>query len=575
MLKTQSTTRRTPITPKYTIDLSFPAIGESEKEGRFLKVTRGAKHVILSLRQLGLNQKAEMQRLESLGVTLIMPQAQSEFIARSQEASYMAPTFKVATKIGWYQNAFVLPLSAYPKGQSKFEIHLSETNADVHSRFRCSGASEKMIELYRLCRGNSRLIFVQALSFVGPICEPFGLRAPAFQLVGKGGRGKSTPAVVAGANWGGDPRSDLGFATSWNGTPNGLEEYPPALHQTLMILDETALLPTANGRPLLFAEALMRLAQGQSKKRANGTFPERWSTPLLSTSNASVIALLDDRNRENYEAFVDRLIDINMPGNSASFYEDLHGFSDKDSFSIHLANIARNNFGHSSCAFLKRLIAGLAADRAGIKSFVAARVAGYKKESAGIASAYRDLLRAGGHFATVYAAGSLAIRLKILPFSPQELLDAILRCHRDHAAFIDDQIATFVPGAVTLADSAALGAANPAPTLTPFDRLKKYINENRKGGFVDLRTRQAKAAIMKASKGYIGIHGGRVEYWILDSVFKKIAGGDAEAKALKHQLAGKKLLATEKRSNKLNYVVKRPIPGRDRVTTVAIAGPLV
>jgi hypothetical protein len=76
---------------------------------------------------------------------------------------------------------------------------------------------------------------------------------------------------------------------------------------------------------------------------------------------------------------------------------------------------------------------------------------------------------------------------------------------------------------------------------------------------------------------YIGVHGGRVEYWILDSVFKKVVGGDAIAKVLKHDLAGRtpKLLATEKRGNKLNYVVKRFIPGMDRVTVVAIAGRII
>ena len=74
--------------------------------------------------------------------------------------------------------------------------------------------------------------------------------------------------IIAGATYGGVPDSSLGFGSAWNGTPNGLEEYGPAHNDTLMVLDETSLMPTdQRGRPLAFGEALMRLMQGQGKKR--------------------------------------------------------------------------------------------------------------------------------------------------------------------------------------------------------------------------------------------------------------------------------------------------------------------
>ena len=41
---------------------------------------------------------------------------------------------------------------------------------------------------------------------------------------------------------------------------------------------------------LSFGEALMRLMQGQGKKRFNSRVVERWSSPLISTSNFSVFS---------------------------------------------------------------------------------------------------------------------------------------------------------------------------------------------------------------------------------------------------------------------------------------------
>jgi hypothetical protein len=101
-----------------------------------------------------------------------------------------------------------------------------------------------------------------------------------------------------------------------------LEEYPPAHNRTLTVLDETSLMPSdEKGRVLSFGEALMRLMQGQGKKRFNSRIVERWSSPLISTSDFSVFHLLDAERRKNCEAYVDRLIDIPPPDGSWSFFE--------------------------------------------------------------------------------------------------------------------------------------------------------------------------------------------------------------------------------------------------------------
>jgi putative DNA primase/helicase len=554
----------------YTAGIEFPAVGVSERRGKFLLVAKAGKHVVLSARNLTRQPKEELERLEALNVNLILPKAQNEFLQRAQIATSMKPTFKVATQIGWFGNVFVtpsrvyprqaLPSGALPKGWSRIQVHLDAKDEDVHSRFRCGGSPLKSHELFQLCRSNSRLMFAAALSFVGPICKPFGLRAPGFQFVGEPASGKTTVGIVAGATWGGNPDSSLGFGCSWNGTPNGLEEYAPAHHQTLMHFDETSLMPTDDkGKVMSFGEALMRLSQGQGKKRYNEP-PVRWSTPLVSTSNFSVLSLLDAKRKEQYGAYVDRLIDISLPLGTASFFEDLHGFADADAFSIHLFDLATQNFGHPSRAFLSRFTDELSRDRKAIAAAVAGHVAKYKAAAKGIASSKRNLMRVSGYFATVFAAGCLAIRYKILPFTEAELLKAVLACHRDHVTFVDGEL-----------------GASPAPLAIkrttvqqPFDRLKKFINVNRKGGFVDASAPAAKSSKSGGPIGYVGAHGGRKEYWFADADFEAIAGGKTDARELKVELAAKGLVATERRGKKLSYVVKRPIPGRGRSYVIAI-----
>jgi hypothetical protein len=564
-------------------EIIFRAVGTSDKKGKFLLVTKGEEYVVLSVRALARNSGAtELERLEALDVHFLVPGSRTKFLAQAEAAAKVKATFKVATQIGWYDEFFVLPkrvnppqlqIVGMPKGVSKFLVYLDAKDEDVHSRFYCSGSPEKCRAVYRLCRGNSRLIFAAALSFVGPCCKPFKLRAPGIQPVGDAGGGKTVFGIIAGATWGGVPGSTLGFGSAWNGTPNGLEEYPPAHKNTLMILDETGLMPSdSKGRVLSFGEALMRLAQGQGKKRF-GVDIERWSVPLISTSNRSVYALLDPKRREHYEAYCDRLIDIPSPNHSASFFEDLHGYQDADAFGKYLFDLATENFGYPGHVFLDRLTAALAEDGAGLAARVAADVAKYQIAAEGIISAVRSVQRVRGYFATIFAVGCLAKRLGILPFSEVELLVAVLSCHRDHVAFVDQEVAGgpqwVVKGAEAQGTQEAgttgkplAGAAKPAER--PYDRARRFVNANRKGGFQDLRNAKAGDPFVPSAVGYIGKHDGRTEYWIPAPTFRKIAGSKAEDLALKQELYDRGLLVTARRGDSVSYVVKRALPDGSR-----------
>ena len=75
---------------------------------------------------------------------------------------------------------------------------------------------------------------------------------------------------------------------------------------------------------------------------------------------------------------------------------------------------------------------------------------------------------------------------------------------------------------------------------------------------------------MERPRGYLGVHGGRREYWLTHERFEEIAGGRREANDLKAELDRRGLIATEGRGDGLSFVVKRSIPGLGRRYVVAL-----
>ena len=109
------------------------------------------------------------------------------------------------------------------------------------------------------------------------------------------------------------------------------------------------------------------------------------------------------------------------------------------------------------------------------------------------------MLRVQGHFATVYAVGCLAIRFDILPFTEAELLAAILSCHRDHVAFVDNEVAGGPRWTVDAAGASEFvaagsvrkpiaGAVVPARRPSTDSALHQSQQPRGRRGFIDLRS---------------------------------------------------------------------------------------
>ena len=163
-----------------------------------------------------------------------------------------------------------------------------------------------------------------------------------------------------------------------------------------------------------------------------------------------------------------------------------------------------------------------------------------------VVSTSRDLERIHQKFATIYAAGALAIDYQILPWSRRELSDALVTCERAHV----DHVARFV--------SSAPFANRRLRPVDPLESLRQHVRQNRPE-FPDLR----KGLIARnaghdhdACPGYINRGpGGSVELLFSNDCLLQLCGGFSQVKQLKDELDKRGWLISEAKRG----VTRRPI----------------
>jgi hypothetical protein len=341
------------------------------------------------------------------------------------------------------------------------------------------------------------------------------------------GAGKSAILTAAGSVWGGRD-DELGtFAESWAQTKNKVDLLAAAHSGTLLVLDDTRTFERGT-RPGFsnFKEAVMRMAEGGLKGRLGDVSSIRSRTPALSASNDS----LDDMARavgdEIDDALRGRLIDVPLPAGVVGAFEDLHGFADHAAFSVELLRVARQNYGVASEQFLDGIVRWLERDAKGLVAWLQARREAYLRLATrrpGTTS--RDLTRFHQRFATIYAAGALAIFLDVLPWNYSLLWEALLACEAAHVESIE---------------GTASSAAAQARADDPLELLETHVRD-RGGSFVDLRDGFIEPGgdhDHDTCDGYVNEGpDGPLEYLFSEAKLREVCGGKAGALRVKAQLA--------------------------------------
>jgi hypothetical protein len=572
-----------PVAPQSEIDsnirgIEFLGVGVAEGGDRYLKVKTRMGCALLNVDNINDSRSGELKRLTRLGEPLLLAKAKTEFNEKAQSEARKDPTFAVVTKTGWHEGTFVLPEGLDPKGRPGIERAFDVRYDQYHRKLHPVGAPKGWLRLVgSLCSGKTRLIAGICLAFTGPVCAAFGFEPPGLQLVSKGGLGKTTIGRVAAAVWGGDPSKakKLGCGVSWNNTNLNLEIVAAAFNQMLLFLDDMHKATKPD------VEAIIEIMNGEGRGRWTEAQRLEFCTPLFSTSNTSVIATAKDLGIKNqYEALIDRLIDIPLPNGCPYVFEGVRTADELRAFGDSLRDLSRENFGLAGRAFVHLLERDLKSDRALLQGLVDGWQQTYWDAAGDIkAVTQRDLTRVGDKFATIYVAACLAIRFGCLPFTEVEVLEALLTCQRDHVAFIDNELgATGTPVAAATPDAVA---------QTAYRALIKYVDDHWPNGkrrlgqkrfdLIDLRkpgTKLPQYHIPANAVGYIGRVGNVLEVWLPNDRFEKVAAGAREARLLKQKLDRLNSVAKWARGNqKPGYVVKRHIPGIGDEYVVAIKLP--
>jgi putative DNA primase/helicase len=453
-----------------------------------------------------------------------------------------APSFSVVTRLGCFQNFYVRPDEIIGTPPAPVELALGSLNSDMLNKYRRRGSLQSWQEkIGKLCTGNSRLMFATSLACTGPILSLVaGPRTGGFQICGKAETGKTAMAMVAGSIWGchRDLRKEKGFAESWNTTSNALEETAQAHSDALLILDETNLAgKDEKERATTVLSGAFRLSEFTKKKRYNEAEAPAWRLYFLSTSNFTLDELADCGEVAVDDQHRGRLVDIVLPPAPGTFgiYEDLHGFSDGAALTDTLKTRCRSVFGTPGYELVRKLYRD-ESSRAAAKKFVAARRNGYinrLRERAG-SLGLNPLERATARFATVYAAGCLAIKYGIFTWSRKDLLRAVLSCQLDSLV-------------------KPKGKSDPADKLR--QKLVVYLAQNRRH-FVSLDRKKLKSSHRFGSvPGYSQTYKQVDWFYLKSDQLKGIIGTDRVARRLKRHLVEQGVMATTGKRD----LVQRPI----------------
>jgi hypothetical protein len=542
------------------------ALGESADGDRFLDV----RVVLQGQRQSRLLSMSELQAspdraINQLGAALLTRAAKNRFLEEAQHAfQTLKPIFTVATKSGWSEGVFVLPNGACIPRTDDLETCLPLEIRRYGGEFGCLGTLEGWDRIPELAKGNSRFMLAVALAFAGPVVELLQLESPPMiQLFGAPGSGKTSMGAAAGAAWGGG--HDWLFLQSWNHTLNSAERLAAAFHSTFLVMDETRTADqTKSGQAPPILQLVMRLAGGQVRGRMTDDLPPlRFETSLLSLSNESLDEMAEKCRAEIDDAHRGRLIDVPLASGVVGAFESLHGFDNHAAFSAELKRIARTHHGKAVREFLRQFAVDLRKDKPELETWLdACRNWHLKRVRRTVVSTSRDLERIHQKFATIYAAGALAIDYEILPWPTGELSDALLQCEQAHV----DHVARFV--------SSAPFSTRPLRPVDPLDSLRQHVRQNR-SKFADLREGlipRNTGHDHDSCPGYINRGpGGSVELLFSNDCLLQLCGSVTGVRRLKDELDKRGWLINEANRG----VTRRPIwkdadrEGRLYVTAVS------
>ena len=434
------------------------------------------------------------------------------------------------SKVGWYQNCFVLPDEAIGAEDGLVVLQSLDCLGDL---YQTNGTLEGWQELARLCAGNSRFAFALCASFAGPLLKLAGLEGGGFSFEGASSCGKTTCLQIAASVWG-----SPSHVRTWRTTSNGLESVAALHNDGLLVLDEVG---QATGRDL--AEISYMLANGSGKVRAGKAGGARqsasWRLLFLSSGELGLADKLREDGLKSRAGQEVRFVGIPV---DKSNIETLHGVPHAGELVGRIKEISRRHYGHASRSFLHWLVRNFETARETLPDAVAGIVDALCPEQAG-----EQVRRVAQRFALVRIAGTLAKEAGVLPPELNEV-SAVESCF---ASWVTER--------------GGVGASEDREIIST---LRLFIEQHGASRFQDMDDADA-ICLNRVGFRQKGM-GGVTRYFIMPEAFKKeVVRGYSATRAAQVLRESGWLEAKEKDRN----TTKHTLPGLGRVSCYTVVVP--
>lgn len=334
----------------------------------------------------------------------------------------------LSERTGWLpHDRFVLPNRVIGPAQGE-AVHFTGSAASLH--YRQKGSAQGWADnVAALAVGNPLLLFAISTALAGPLLRHAPLEGGGFHFRGPSSCGKTSLALAAGSVWGGG--GPLGAGQSWRATANALEMIAFGHSETVLVLDELALVAAEEAGPAAYALAT---GQGKARSKTDGALRKRseWLVMILSTGE---IGLADHirasksggRPMAGQEL---RLLDIVADGGAGmGAWCELHYTGGAAEFSDSLKAACGQHYGFAGPAFVEHLVQDMASAKRDLTAFMA-----QFQDRAAVTGDTGQVHRAALRFALVAAAGEMACQAGVVPWVRGDAADAALELFKRWAS---------------------------------------------------------------------------------------------------------------------------------------------
>ena len=350
--------------------------------------------------------------------------------------------------------------------------------------------------------GQNLLSFLLMAAFAAPLLALTQRQGNfGFELVGKGGCGKSTALYVMASACG--PAVDASGDNYWmsfNMTMAGMEKQLQRYNHLLTLFDEANLTVGSRSAQAIgdFRERVFRLSDGKTKSTAYSPTQHTVRTIYVTTANEPLAQLLAGGDDRTNAAAADRLmtlmLDDDRPHGTFDFIPT--EFADATEFASHLKSVIADHYGVPLRQFLDKVAKARASDERALRADIRAHEMKFVRK-VGVDTNDGSATRVAEAFGLVYAAGKLAVRFGVLP--PNfKCMAAARYCYAMYAAHSRVPLLAELLSDLAASDNVIKLKAKKLPKVSDARfRTKAAFKRKGKGGRIEL---MVSAAALKAMR---------------------------------------------------------------------------